>query len=308
MKNCSCSEMQGSVRERTLEIFATIRSRCPVLKQIFVPDNIWPEFQKWHRQPDKAAFHRSILLLALERGYLGRVTSAIHRYLITAGLPRTEVRKQYLKDLRERWMYSSAMERHRKFRSFFGKVVELQFAEWLESQGWTVSELEALQEGPDIGAKRTERRDTAFEVKFIGKEDFDFEKLLESIKDEEKEGAGGWSASPYVAANYLLFRAYEAAKQLKKTTYDRIAVLVISENDHTWFRFHDQIKNNWIDWTNPTYFSGDDKWEEFLTRQKTRYPNLKDDLKPTLESLNAVWILGHSNHQFNLKVEVPFGA
>lgn len=223
-----------------------------------------------------------------------------------------KVRKQYLKDLRERWMYysdSDPMKRHQKFRSFFGKVVELQFAEWLESQGWTVSKLEALREGPDIEAKTIDGRFTSFEVKFIGQEEYDFEKLLESIKKEQEEGDGGGSTSSYVAANYLLFRAYEAAKQLQKTTYDRIAVLVISEDDHTWStRFKDLIKNNWIDWKNPTFFSGDDKWEEFLTGQKTRYPNLKDDLKTALGSLNAVWIVGHSNHQFKLKIEISYGA
>ncbi|HSF30987.1 MAG TPA: hypothetical protein VLK82_11020, partial [Candidatus Tectomicrobia bacterium] len=71
-----------------------------------------------------------------ERGHLDRVTSAVHRYLMTAGLPRREVRKQYLRDLRERLMYyTDPVERHQKSRIFFGRLAESQCAEWLESQG-----------------------------------------------------------------------------------------------------------------------------------------------------------------------------
>src|SRR5207249_2856911 len=105
-------------------------------------DEVWIAFQQWHRQPEPIAHHRSILLLAMERGHLGRVTSAVHRYLITAGLPKSDVRQQYLQDLRERWMlYADPVERHQKFRMFAGRLVELQCAEWLELQGWTVSGL-----------------------------------------------------------------------------------------------------------------------------------------------------------------------
>src|SRR5919198_1301594 len=88
MEDCSCSVTLGSVSEGLLETFAAVRSRCPALHQILVPDEVWPDFQQWHRQPaDKVDFHQSILLLAMERGHLYRVTSAVHRYLITAGLP-----------------------------------------------------------------------------------------------------------------------------------------------------------------------------------------------------------------------------
>ena len=153
MEDCSCSQRQGRVSEGSLEIFAAVRSRCPALHRIFVPDEVWPSFQQWHRQPDLIARHRSILLLAMERDHLGRATSAGHRYLMTAGLPRSDVRQQYLRDLRERWMlYPDPIERHQKSRMFLGRLVELQCAEWLELQGWTVSGLEALREGPDIDA------------------------------------------------------------------------------------------------------------------------------------------------------------
>lgn len=300
MEDCSCSKQQGRVGEGLLELFAAVRSRCPALHRILVPDEVWPDFQQWHRQPDTVAHHRSILLLAMERGHLGRVTSAVHRYLMTAGLPRSDVRQQYLRDLRERWMlYSDPIERHQKAKMFTGRLVELQFAEWLELQGWTVSGLEALREGPDIEAYASDRQTTAFEVKFIGTENDDFALILESLAGQP---AGG-PVSPYDAANYLLFRVYEAAKQLQRSAYDRTAIVVVEEL--TWFRFELQLRAGWIDWAHPRFFSGH-AWEPFLARQRTRYPNLLDDLQPALRGLNAVWILKRSaGYQYHLEVEVP---
>jgi len=288
VEDCICSKRQGSVGEESLEIFAAVRSNCPALRQIFVPDEVWPGFQQWHRQLDTIAYHRSILLLAMERGHLGRVTSAVHRYLMTAGLPRPDVTQQYLQDLRERWMlYSDPIERHRKFRMFAGRLVELQFAEWLELQSWTLCGLEALREGPDIEAYASDGRTAAFEVKFIGTEDDDFAVILESLAGQS---AGG-PVSPYDAVNYLLFRAYEAAKQLQRSACDRIAVVVVEEL--TWFRFALQLNDGWIDWANPRFFSGH-AWGGFLARQRIRYPDLPNDLQPTLRNLNAVWILKRS--------------
>jgi hypothetical protein len=86
VEDCSCTQQLESAGEGSLELFAAIRSRCPALHRIFVPDEVWHGFQQWHQQRDTVAYHRSILLLAMERGYLGRVTSAVHRYLMVAGL------------------------------------------------------------------------------------------------------------------------------------------------------------------------------------------------------------------------------
>ena len=281
-----------------MEIFAAVRSRCPALRLIFVPDELWPDFQQWHHHPDAVAHHRSVLILAMERGHLRRVTSAVHRYLVTRGLPRPDVREQYRQDLRERWMlYADPAERHQKFRIFSGRLVELQFAEWLELQGWTVSGLEALREGPDVEAYAKDGRAAAFEVKFIGTENDDFGKILESLAGRPAAG----TVSPYDAVNYLLFRVYEAAKQLRQVVCDRIAVVVVEEL--TWFRFELQLSDGWVDWSNPRFFSGH-AWEGFLAGQRARYPNLLDDLQPALRSLNAIWILRQSEgYQYHREFE-----
>jgi len=49
--------------------------------------------------------------------------------------------------------YEDPLERHQKSRIFNGLVVELQFAEWLETLGWTIVGLEAFRDGPDIEAR-----------------------------------------------------------------------------------------------------------------------------------------------------------
>jgi hypothetical protein len=260
---------------------------------------VWPGFQQWHHQPETVAHHRSILLLALERQHLGRVTSAVHRYLMTAGLPRPDVRRQYLHDLRERWMLcTDPVERHEKARMFSGRLVELQFAEWLELQGWTIYGLEALREGRDVEAYASDGQTTAFEVKFIGTENADFVTILESLAGQPAVGL----VSPYNAANYLLFRVYEAAKQLQRSACKRIAVVVVEAL--TWVRFQVQLRDDWIKWANPSFFS-DHTWEGFLALQRTRYPDLLDDLQPALRCLNAVWILKQSEgFQYHREFEI----
>lgn len=301
MVDCTCFELRESIDEEALEIFAAVRSRCPVLNQIFLPDTIWIDFQKWHNQPDTVVHHRSILLLSMERGYLGRVTSAVHRYLITSGQARPDIRQQYLQDLQERWMfYQNPTERHQKFRTFMGRLVELQFAEWLESQGGTVSNLEALREGPDVEAYEFEAGVTAFEIKFISTQDGDFGIILRSLANQSAVA----SVSPYDAANYLLFRVYEAAKQLQRSTSERIAIVVVE--DLTWFRFKLQLNDGWINWDNPQFFSGHD-WGGFLERQRIRYPDIANDLQPGLKSLNAVWILRQSKgFQYHIEFQKQF--
>ena len=295
---CACSSRQRMNGETWLEHFAAVRSGCPALRLLFVPDDLWPDFEVWHRTPDPVAYHASVLYLGLERGYLGHITSPLHRYLLEAGQVRPGVRMQYVKDLRERWMFNSdAMERHRKYRMFQGRVAELHIAEWLESQDGTVTGLEALREGPDIEGL-IDGRPTACEVKYIGSEDGDFAIMLESLA----EGAAGGAVSAYDPVNYLLFRAYEAAKQLQRHTSDHIAILVI--NELTWYRFDMQLRDRWINWSNPEFFAGHD-WPRFMEFQRNRYPDLATDLRPTLRGLSAVWIFKQtSDFQYIREYEI----
>lgn len=299
MEDCICLKLQSIIDKKSLDVLTDIRSWCPALNYFFVPEEVWPAFHKWHCQADTVAYHKSILLLALERGYLERVTSVVHRYLINAGLPKPEVKTQYIKDLRERWMFDlEPIERNKKYRMFAGRLAELKIAEWLELQGWRITKLEALCEGPDIAAHASDGKDTAFEVKFIGTENKDFAVILKSLANHAE---AEWVDS-YVAANYLLLRVYEAAKQLQRSASKRIAVVVIQ--DMTWERFTVQLKNKWINWANPSFFPSLD-WGKVLSRQLTRYPDLANDLKPALESLNSIWIFKQSEeYQYHREFEI----
>lgn len=285
---CRCMTARVDGYETTAAALAAldaIRSACTALRSVFLPDEMWPKFKAWHGKPDAAAFHCSMLLLALKRGHLKQLTHPIHRYLIKDGEVRADLRLQYVKDLPERWMYyDDALERHQKSRSFTGRIVELQCAEWLEAHEWTITALEALQEGPDIEAREPSGCVTAFEVKSIGTEDRDFEMILRSIKGEP---SWGWS-SPYSGSNYLLFRLYEAAKQFGRFEGPRIAVAVI--DDSTWPRFEVQVKNGSIDLRNPRFLGSDPGWEEFIAKQERRYPELRVDLAHTLGALDSAWV------------------
>lgn len=241
-----------------------------------------------------------MLLLGLERGHLHRLTASIHRYLIRDGHLHPDARRQYVKDLRERWMLDpDPLDRHQKSRIFSGRLTELQFAECLERQGWTITGLEALREGHDVEAKHGLNPTTAFEVKSIGTEDRDFEMIVHSLAQEPSGGP----VSAYASINYLLFRVYEAARQLAGFRGRRIAVAII--DDPTWWRFNLQLRKGWLDWTNPEFLNYDAPSETFLQRQEERYPALRTELPSIVGSIDAVWVLRKSHgYEYHLEYEL----
>lgn len=292
--NCICQVPPSpSIGLSLLDAFAAVREKCPALKELFVPDDIWPKFHNWHLWSDDAAHHESTLLLALDRGYLSSITSPVHRYLLESSRINPRVRKQYIKDLRENWIdYSDSLERHKKSKIFQGRVVELQCAEWLERMGWEISDLEAFREGGrDIEAKNARGGLTAFEVKFIGQDDRGFDTVLQGFR----EGVAYERRSPYCAANYLLYQVYKSAKQLQRSAdTTRIALVVI--DDLTWDNFQIQLKDGWIDWKNPNFMD-----VSFIDGKRKDDSNLDVELKMLLRSIHDVWIVKRSSgNQFQL--------
>lgn len=283
---CSCMTSSADDGTAIIDVLSALRASCPALNSVFLPDDTWSDFKTWHAEYDTVATHRSMLFLALERGHLGRITGPIHRYLIENSVLRSNVRRQYVKDLRERWMfYADPFERHHKSRMFSGRITELQFAEWLEVRGWRIQGLEALRSGCDVEATTASGGVTGFELKSIGSEDHDFAMILRSLAQRPSAG----SVSPYAAINYLLFRVFEAANQLRQFNGHRIAVAII--DDLTWGRFEMQLDNQWIDWANPTFLPGDPEWERFLIEQKDRYPDINAQLVSTLGRIDGTWII-----------------
>lgn len=254
-KVCRCILVNEASEEASYEVsieaLEAIRSECPALV-VLLPDDVWLKFKEWHCKPDLVAWHHSTILLALRSGNLRRITSPIHRYLVNV----KHVQNQYKRDLQERWMFDDApIKRHQKLRMFSGRLAELQCAEWLEEQGWRITGLEAWREGPDIEAHATEESEVmAFEVKFIGREDEEFKTFLRAIGEK---GVAIGASSAYTGMDYLLFRVYEAAKQLIRVNRRRIVVVVI--NSRSWHKsFKVPLENDWINWPNPNFIHEND--------------------------------------------------
>jgi hypothetical protein len=279
--------------------FAALRERCPVLREILMPDKVWAEFCDWHMRLDRDLYHESITLLAFRRGLLPKITRPLHDYLISpeTGLPRLS--KQYASDLREKWMFlDDSLKRNRLLSMFRGKLVEIQFASWLENQSHKILGLEATRPGPDIESVCARGHGHAFEVKFLGLEKGDLLMIQDSLDGHPVCGP----ISPYQAVDYLLFRVYEAARQLEKSTTKRNAVIVI--NEMSMFRFCGQLSENWIDWDNPQFMAEDDTWKQLLGQPK-KYPGLPLDLCDKIAQLDRVMIF-HQNHNFDFRLKGEF--
>ncbi len=282
---CSCQQASLTSEDRLAEEFQNLRDHCPALKHLLVPD--WSTFEAADtRLEGNEATHRSILLLAFERGHLNRITSPIHRYLMSLGAVKKTVIKQYRQDLPENWLHKEdALDRHRRSKAFMGKLVELQCAEWLEREGWRIRNLAALGGKSDIEAICPECSEWAIEVKLIDVEDWDFLDVLKSLK-----GIGtGRSFSMPTVADWLLFKVYTAAKQLSERSRDCRCALIAIE-DRTWPNFRFALENNFIDWGHACFSSKERKWLEFLEDQKRRYPEIEEEVGVLVKSLSKIWI------------------
>ena len=296
---CSCNSGSVAEGEESLTALERIRVGCPAIRLILLPDSAWPAFKHWHAHADPVAWHRSIVLLALERGHLSRVTSPLHRFLLAGDRVAAGVSRQYRKDFVENWVHQAdAVERHRKSKIFRGRLTELQFAMWLETRGWAVTGLEALGAGSDIEAVSELYGATAFEVKFIGADNDEFRAMLRSIAGQNS----GRMMSAYNGLNYVLFRLFEAAKQLETVELRRARVIVIE--DLAWSGMELPLENSWIDWASPQFLFPDSDWKDFMATQESRFSNIANELGPTLGRLDSAWIVRESSFDFTLEFDL----
>ncbi len=148
---CACSQMREKDDGLTIDHLERIRDECPALRLLLLPDPVWSEYRIRQKTQVDVGHHESSILIALRRGVLSKITMPIHRFLLRESTVRSDVRSQYRKDLAERWMLDPGVgRRHQKWRIYQGRMVELQFALWLDEHGRRVKGLEALCEGPDI--------------------------------------------------------------------------------------------------------------------------------------------------------------
>jgi len=281
-----------------LHDFAALRGRCLALRDVLLPVDIWPRFEKWHVAGDDVAGHCSIALLAFRRGILSSITAPLHRYLMSESGILPLVTKQYLRDLRERWMFDpDAIERNRLSRIFRGRLIELQFAAWLEARSHTIVGLEATRKGPDIETQSANGVPQAFELKFIGMVDEDFDGIVRAMAGLRAGGA----VSVYQPINYLPFRAYEAAKQLASIRGEKNVVIVIDEIAWT-SRFDMQVRKRWVDWNSPHFIEPDDAFNSFLANQRGGAPT-ESDLYDAISSVDKITIF-RQDYAFQFKPEL----
>jgi hypothetical protein len=304
MRACACFAATSDIEmvrdadgKIPLEEFIDLRARCMALREILVPDEIWPAFLEWHRTGDDVASHSSVVLLAYRRGYLPKVTGPVHRYLLTETGVSPNARKQYVKDLREKWMLDpDPGERHRLSRIFRGRLIELQYAEWLEAQNYSMTGMEAIRRGPDIEARSKVGEASSYEVKFFGMEDGDFQILLKSMSG----GAAGGAISVYQPLNYLVFRVYQAAVQLASAAGERVVVIVI--DGLAWFRFDMQVRGGWINWSTAAFNQVDEAWKTFMDAQPKGWPSTTE-LREAIKQVNRVKIY-QQNAAFEFALEL----
>lgn len=297
---CPCVNARPRAGHPTIHGFAEVRERCPALLQVFLPAPAWETLVAMENQPPDAALHASSLLLAFVRGRLASLTGPVHRFLLEGNQPRANLTTQYRKDLQEQW-WSAPNEalRHERARIFFGKVVELQLASWLVDEGWTVSALEALGGPADIVAESPAQESHSFEVKYIGWQTDDFLRVVDALAGGDGGGAipvlGGVPLYLLEAANYLVFRVYEAARRLQQCPGTRTAAVVIDAL--SWRCFAQPLRERWISWNAPAFLAAGDQWREFLNAQRQHLPELDAELPAAISSLDHLWVFKYTDYE-----------
>lgn len=173
--------------------------------KLLIPD--WLKFKELCGINDKA-HHKPSLLLAYERGYLNNIVNPIEWLLAESENQNKSISKQYQKDLQEKWLESiDEIERHKKFKIFFGKLLELIYAKYLVDLGYSIINLEAWDKNaPDIVISDS-NNDYNIDVKYIGGNTDFFTKMLKSKN-------GVTTSSIDISYDFLLFKIYEAYTKL----------------------------------------------------------------------------------------------
>ncbi len=297
---CPCAGARPRAGEPTVYLFAEVRERCPALLQVFLQGDAWETVVATENQPPDPARHASSLLLAFEQGRLARLTGPVHRFLLEGNQPRANLTAQYRQDLQEQWLSApNEAQHHERARRFFGKVVELQLASGLVDKGWTVRALEALGGPADIVAESPAHGSCSFEVKYIGWQTDDFLRVVDALAGGDDGGAipvvAGVPLYFLTAANYLLFRVYEAARRLRHCPGKRIAAVVVDAL--SWRRFARPLEERWIQWNEPAFLEACDEWGEFLDTQRQDYRELDTELPATISSLDYLWVFKYAEYE-----------
>lgn len=292
---CACQICATSVEfAKGAKEFYELRDSCPALQLIIPDDLVEPHRASSTAEPD-SAFHRSVPLLAYQRGWLPDFTASLHRFALDGECVRSNIRAQYLQDLRETWILEAdELSRFKRCRNYLSRLAELDFARLLEADRWSIRNLEMYGGSFDVEAQDQTGSAAAFEIKFLGQREVLFELNRESFINPTV----GW-LGVYSPIDYLLFRLYEAAHQLRGAKTKRIAVAIVSDYD---ISYKIPLSEGWIDWANPAFLKRDSEIENFLKSEYAKNPGLDSEIKALIGQLNEIWILRYGE-RFQLHCE-----
>ncbi|MFX0136313.1 MAG: hypothetical protein ACFFDN_21915 [Candidatus Hodarchaeota archaeon] len=293
---CACQKIKG--KNFSLHDFQNVRNKCPAIKNILIPDSKWEDFYRIANEKPDEALHQFVIIEAFFDGYLSKITSHIHRFLMNGENPNKNLK--YKNNLFETWlMKESIEERHKTFKTNYGILMELLIAEFLFTNGWKICNLEALGAVADIIGISPTKKKYCIEVKYIGQENEDFALVVKSICGERSGGAIDYHS----AINYLMFITYTAAKQLENVHEPKIAIIVVSNMN--WNNLKEHLQEN-FNWNSPQFLKSD-KWDKYLPTVKIKYPNIEAEMKPIFNSLSELWIIKEENFmEFSLFKSIKF--
>lgn len=290
MWRCICQD--SSKDKSDLDSLSSVHESCAALHEILLPGDVWLQFLSACNEPQDSARHRSVLLLAFQRGTLATVTRAVHNVLLEPMRQGKRLTNQYVNDLAERWwMQNSVEDRHDKSKIFMGRLAELLTADYLRSRKYMIFDLEAFGAIHDIVAQDETGAVVSIEAKYIGDSPEIFDLLLQSLNPSDDEKTIGGSVSASDTANYFFFRLYEASFQLSKASDGKMAVIVVSPGE--WSMLQTPLVNQWIDCSRPAFLDGSLEWSEFLAKQTavTKFQNVASILPAAIAELDKVLVL-----------------
>jgi hypothetical protein len=180
-------------------------------------------------------------------------------------------------------------ERFEHARIYQGRLAELGFAAWLHNEGWQIKELEAHGGANDVVASDSEACSFAFEVKYFAGEETLFNLGVNALSG----GGTSFGHVPvYSPVDYLVFRIFEAAKQLIDANHPRIVVAIIQDYN-TYYAI--PLNEHWIDWMAPRFLRRDSDIDKFLTKKYSRMPDLDAKLSQYIPQLDEIWFYDFSH-------------
>jgi len=289
---CQSFKITDDSKKGIVAAIEELRALCPAIGIILIPDQIWSSHREFLLQENDDAQHCSIIDGTLRLKQLHKLTIPLHRFALKNGGTRPDF--QYKDDLPEKWVFQTdnSDKRHAIYKRYVGKLQELTFAEWLISKEWRIKDLAAWGAASDIVAYKIDNLTSYFECKYFGVEDSLFKSIVDSLNNRQ----GDSSLSLYDMRNYFIFRAYEAAMQLREESGQKIIVLIVSA-----LMWHSAdlilLRDEWIDWRVPeideTYSSQD--WTNLITRNRVRYPKFDSEYQQAIGQVDQIWIIRESS-------------